>query len=558
MTTIADIQIRRSGLSLEAPADMADVVGLDNRKAGTQRYRMIRQDRLRIGARQAPIDYRKKQFAAPTAKTVYAHRLNFYDTPPTADITLEQFEQWAIDRLRVLAELEACSFRNKSPAETEAHMKPLLDKYLPLSSSRSGSTSLQTERQKDHYSHFILRLAFASTEDLRRRFSRVETMLFRLRFQADDLRERQAFVETLNLDWETVTDDEKREFAEELRAAGGGFPKRIEEENWFKVDWERVPELVEGRRVFLRAGKAYVPAREQLSMVMAKFTSKLEKALELTSRALPRLDEDDRLTPILNHLSQNFTTPDASYSTSATALPGADISARNIDTLSTSFPLCMQNLHRSLRRDAHLKHYGRLQYTLFLKGIGLNLEECLVFWRSSFSKITDDVFNKEYRYNVRHAYGDVGGDSNRRGNGYSPFSCQKILTEHPPGPGEAHGCPYRHFSVENLTTLLQNVGVKDQEVLKGVKEDKEKMKYHLACNRVFEYAHKQEIKKVRDDGTWGAAQLETIVHPNEYFKRSYLLKNLGRNPLDEKEGEGVGVGVGDGGADGEGDVRMEG
>lgn len=51
-------------------------------------------------------------------------------------------------------------------------------------------------------------------------------------------------------------------------------------------------------------------------------------------------------------------------------------------------------------------------------------------------------------------------------------------------------------------------------------------------HRVFEYAHKQEIKKVRDDGTWGAAQLETIVHPNEYFKRSYLLKNLGKNPTD--------------------------
>jgi DNA primase large subunit len=275
----------------------------------------------------------------------------------------------------------------------------------------------------------------------------------------------------------------------------------------------------------------------------------------MTSRALPRLDEDDRLTPILNHLSQNFTTPDANYSSSSTALAGADISARNIDTLSSSFPLCMQNLHRSLRRDAHLKHYGRLQYSLFLKGIGLNLEECLIFWRSSFSKITDDVFNKEYRYNVRHVYGDVGGDSNRRGNGYSPFSCQKILTEHAPGPGEAHGCPYRHFSPENLTSLLQAVGVKDQEVLRGVKEDKEKMKYHLACNRyvhspygygigtgligdsVFDYVHKQEIKKVKDDGTWTANQLETLVHPNEYFKRSYLLKNLGKNPTEEEKAD---------------------
>ncbi|ATZ52284.1 Bcpri2 [Botrytis cinerea B05.10] len=492
---------------------------------------MIRQDPNRFSKKQKP-DYRKTPFAEkPAYKDLnYPHRLNFYTIPPTADITLEQFEQWAIDRLRVLAELEACSFRNRTPAETAAHMKPLLDKYLPLSASSSGSSALQSERQKDHYSHFILRLAFASTEDLRRRFSRVESMLFRLRFQADDLRERQSFVEGLNLDWETVSEDEKRDYWEQLKGAAGRDKLIIEEESWFKVDWERVPELVESRRVFLKGGKAYVHSREQLSMVVAEFTSRLDKALEITSRALPRLDEDDRLTPILTHLSQNFTTPDANYSNSATTVDGADISARNVDALSSSFPLCMQNLHKSLRRDAHLKHYGRLQYTLFLKGIGLNLEECLVFWRSSFSKITDDVFNKEYRYNVRHAYGDVGGDSNRRGNGYSPFSCQKILTEHPPGPGESHGCPYRHFSVDNLTSLLRAVGVNDHEVLRGVKEDKEKQKFHLACNRVFEYAHKQEIKKVKDDGTWGAAQLETIVHPNEYFKRSYLLKNMGKAP----------------------------
>lgn len=204
----------------------------------------------------------------------------------------------------------------------------------------------------------------------------------------------------------------------------------------------------------------------------------------MTSRALPRLDEDDRITPILTHLSKNFTTPDASYSSFSAPPLGADISARNIDALSASFPLCMQHLHRSLRRDSHLKYYGRLQYSLFLKGIGLNLEESLQFWRSSFNKISDDVFNKEYRYNVRYAYGDVGGDGNRRGRGSTPFSCQRILTEHAPGTGEAHGCPYRHFSVDNLLALLRDMGIHDQETLRGVKEDKEKTKYHLACNRL--------------------------------------------------------------------------
>jgi DNA primase large subunit len=244
---------------------------------------MIRQDVSRIDAkRRTALHHSKKQFAAPAHKDVeYKHRLNFYTTPPTADITLEQFEQWAIDRLRVLAELEACSFRNKTPAETAAHMKPLLDKYLPLSASTSGGAGLQAERQKDHYSHFILRLAFASTEDLRRRFSRAESMLFRIRFQADDARERSAFVESLSLDWETVGEEEKRELWEELRASGGGYPKRIEEESYFKVDWINVPELVESRRVFVKAGKAYVPGREQLSMVMAEFTQLLDKALEV-------------------------------------------------------------------------------------------------------------------------------------------------------------------------------------------------------------------------------------------------------------------------------------
>ncbi|KAL8976912.1 MAG: hypothetical protein Q9177_006744, partial [Variospora cf. flavescens] len=175
--------------------------------------------------------------------------------------------------------------------------------------------------------------------------------------------------------------------------------------------------------------------------------------------------------------------------------------------------------------NKHLKHFGRLQYTLFLKGLGLTMEDCLIFWRQSFKLITDDTFNKEYRYNIRHAYGDVGGDAIRRGRGYSPFSCQKILTEHPPGSGESHGCPYRHFSVDNLFSLLQNIGVSDWEVLRGVKDDVEKKRYHIACNRVFEWAHTSELQQAKADNSWKATGLDTIVHPNTYFKRSYLLKS---------------------------------
>ncbi|KAI9849614.1 MAG: hypothetical protein M1837_002739 [Sclerophora amabilis] len=501
---------------------------------------MIRQEFARIDPkRRSTLDPKKRQFANSHFHEVdYPYRLNFYGTPPTAEITLEQFEQWAIDRLRILAELESCSFRNRTPAETVAHIKPLLAKYLPLSSNTSASSNLHLERKKDHYSHFILRLAFSSTHELRRRFARVETALFKLRFQEDDARERQSFVGSLNLDWNMLSEAEKRELGEHLLASTPGV-RRLEDESWFRLDWERVPELVETRRVLVKKGKAYVPSREQVSVALAEFTARLEKGLELTSRALPRLDEDDRLTPILAHLSKNFSTPTDFSSDLSSQVPGATINAGSIDSLSAHYPLCMRNLHLTLRRNNHLKHYGRLQYTLFLKGMGLTLEDCLVFWRTAFKNITDDTFNKEYRYNVRHSYGDVGGDANRRGRGYSPYSCQKILTEHPPGPGEAHGCPYRHFSIDNLSSLLQNTGVHDRDVLKGVKDDVTAKRYHIACNRVFEWAHSAEIKKVKDDGTWSATELDTIVHPNTYFRRSHALKNLGRGKGEEMDvGEG--------------------
>jgi DNA primase large subunit len=38
---------------------------------------------------------------------------------------------------------------------------------------------------------------------------------------------------------------------------------------------------VERRAVYLRKGKAYVPGMEQLSMIIAEFTARLERAMEV-------------------------------------------------------------------------------------------------------------------------------------------------------------------------------------------------------------------------------------------------------------------------------------
>lgn len=50
-------------------------------------------------------DPKKSQFSKqPEWQTQeYSHRLNFYTLPPTAEISLEQFEEFAINRLKSMS-----------------------------------------------------------------------------------------------------------------------------------------------------------------------------------------------------------------------------------------------------------------------------------------------------------------------------------------------------------------------------------------------------------------------------------------------------------------------
>lgn len=51
-----------------------------------------------------------------------------------------------------------------------------------------------------------------------------------------------------------------------------------------------------------------------------------------------------------------------------------------------SFPLCMKTLYDVVVKDHHLKHFGRLQLGLFLKAIGVPMDEATKFWRGHFTK----------------------------------------------------------------------------------------------------------------------------------------------------------------------------
>ncbi|KAI7905502.1 eukaryotic and archaeal DNA primase, large subunit-domain-containing protein [Cokeromyces recurvatus] len=435
----------------------------------------------------------------------YPHRLNFYLKPPPVEITIEEFEQFALDRLKVLRAVEAASIRNE---DLKLEISKTVDQYLPLRSNLSKSEELYEERRKDHISHFVLRMAYCRSEDLREWFLNQETALFKYRFEQESFEEKKKFLQQLDLNWKMLTDEEKESMREELEICskpktGVMVEDYVSNETFFEVDFEKVPYMVSNRSVYVKGGKAYVPMNDQINIVMLEFKNHLSEALEAISKLLPRLEEDDRLKPILLNVEKQYT----GRTYNDYAVTNGTITAKDVEPLvQRHAPLCMRNLQDALKANKHLKHDGRLQYGLFLKGIGLSVGEALIFWRTAFSNITDDKFRKEYAYNIRYNYGLEGKRVN-----YSPYSCMKIITSNPPSVGEHHGCPFRHFSPSNLEARLRKDGISGghiQEILELARNKH----YQLACTRHFEVTHPENKEKI-----------DIIEHPNQYYELSKKL-----------------------------------
>lgn len=273
-----------------------------------------------------------------------------------------------------------------------------------------------------------------------------------------------------------------------------------------------------GRQLYLSKGDVYVPSTLQLNLLAVEFQESLNKQLMRTFQAIPRLEEDDRLLPLLNHLANNFSSLQFdSYEADSTQ--ASDIHAGSITTtaITKHYPLCATHLQRNMLHNSHLKYTGRQQLGLFLKGIGLSVDEALKFWAYQFTKngsgMTMEKFNKEYKYNIRHSYGLEGGRTN-----YKPWDCATILSKPKPGKGEYHGCPYRDLSADSLVSNLNEMGISDQLEINTVLEDVNRREYTVACTRVFELTHKEQMANQKN------AEGLHISHPNLYFDRSRQLE----------------------------------
>ncbi len=208
--------------------------------------------------------------------------------------------------------------KNKEWADTissqlrDQGLESYLNLDIPEVRDRDKSTRFQN-RARDHFSHFILRLAYCRTDDLRRWFisQEVEAFKWRCYLFAGEL---SSFTENNGLTFHEVKMEElkeelpKKELLEELLNGlldtynSQKFVKEMilstddlfAKHKFYKVHFTEALDLVRGRKVFIKDGQCYVPQADLQHLLTYMFKSLLTHNVAMTAKILPNLDEDDR------------------------------------------------------------------------------------------------------------------------------------------------------------------------------------------------------------------------------------------------------------------------
>jgi DNA primase large subunit len=391
-------------------------------------------------------------------------------------------------------------------------MQKLLQQYMP---EPSTAEEVAEARATDNASHYILRLAYSRTAALRKWFVEKEEVLFRHRFNSAGREARSASmggVQAIGEEgFESIAADLQAVFCWRDVGPDAHLPDHDKEkvlyfkdtpEQWThicKVPFEQVADLVRYRRVFLQGGWAYVLSSDTASVAATAFRERLQHGLAVCCENLHTNvcdDEAERLAPLLFGLPL--------FDQCAVFGPDTALALKDLPAAMTaSAPLCMRRAVGVLKDQHHLKHGGRWQLGMFLKGIGVRMDDALALWADEFRKggTTAEQFDKEYSYNIKHQYGQAGSR-----NDYRSQSCRKVIGAGPDSTC-ATGCPFKTCGSNELKRMLQQMHVPPAVVTQAV-GDAEKQNYQVACSQVYKGLHGKELVD------------NVVTHPNQYFQES--------------------------------------
>lgn len=399
----------------------------------------------------------------------------------------------------------------------------LKSKYSELASTdyESISSQIKNEQMKhqllisevtpenflnDRISHFILKLYVSRSQEESKWWVDTETSLYRYRYKDNVNFEKKiisklGFEKVKEINFPHANDKEEYPKAEGHKShLSAGEESKV----YYAVPLSLSSSLI-AKGYFPIKGKIYVAQKDLITVICDIFRSGLMLALDEAQKVQI---SDERLIRIFSQLKDpNF---DMNYKIKPANMRG--ITLDNLDLIANNhFPPCMKKLYNKLSTEFHLKHMGRLQLGLFLKGVGLSLEDSIEFWRKKFTqKMTNEKFLKNYKYNIEHSYGRLGKMAD-----YSPWGCTKITKMPKPAIGEHHGCPFRHSEKSELISILNSYPNLNPEVKKWILERHER-EPQVSCIRLYENLH-SNTKPVNTD--------KVGMLPNAYFDASFASKS---------------------------------
>lgn len=252
--------------------------------------------------------------------------------------------------------------------------------YVRTLTNVMNDQGLFQDAQLDEISHFILRLCYCQSEELRRWFLQHELLLFQFRLRRMDANTLATAVRA-HCAVKPIDEATKQQHAAALRQLVVN-PTEFAQATFYAVPFTAVLDLVAQRQCYLRAGQAYLVHARVESLLTSKFRAHLSRTLASMGNAHPHVlghghghgqhsnsPEASRLVPLVTNLSKCMVTaePGSDQHMLASGGGASALTATNVTQHTPYMPLCMRQLQSGLQKDKKLKHWGRLQYGLFLK-----------------------------------------------------------------------------------------------------------------------------------------------------------------------------------------------
>ncbi len=402
--------------------------------------------------------------------------------PPDVDISLEKWQELGYHRARMLESIATGT--NEAIAD---------------SISRASRTPIGKLSYQDSFKgHLLLRLAASTSKKLKSWLVETEGDVFDYEFLHEhDLGMKRAVLKEIfgYKHVKTIADLVQKEdikFGSDLEKAYQGSDRGKE---FIAVYFSQVEKMLSWRRM-IEIHKGWLIARphEFRGDLKRKFEKKLETVID---EACDLIEEDSEVEKlVLSFANQLEEHVQLRSKFSMPELEGKILHAK-LDLV----PPCMRLLTSSLEKTGYLTHFERLQLGIFLKRVGMTVDEQMHFW---YSKSVDNVgldfeiFVRKRGYQIKHLYGLIGG-----GIDYGVPKCRTIA--------RGYFCPFTHLSPEELSQILED-GLPgsqpiDEREINKIMNAYLDHKQGYACGRLFSAIYRREGPK------W-------INHPLQWVKNA--------------------------------------